>query len=63
MNPENITYLDSFGVEYIPKVIRKFIGNKNIIANVYRIQVYNSIFCGYFCIGFINFVLKGKNLK
>ena len=34
MNAENVTYFDSFGVEYIPKEIRKFIVNKNIITNV-----------------------------
>ena len=36
--------------------------NKNIITNVLRIQAYDSIMCGYFCIGFIDFVLKGKTL-
>ena len=34
VNAENATYFDSFGVEYIPKKIRKFIGNKNIITNI-----------------------------
>ena len=57
-----MTYFDSFGVEHIPKVIRKFIGNKNIITNIYRIQAYDSIICGYFCTGFIDFMLKGKSL-
>ena len=42
--------------------IKKFIGNKNIITNIYRIQAYDSIMCGYFCIGFIDFMLKGKSL-
>ena len=55
-------YFDSFGVEHIPKEIKKFIGNKNVITNIYRIQAYHSIMCGYFCIGFIDFMLKGKNL-
>ena len=41
---------------------KKFIGNKNIITNIYRIQAYDSMMCGYFCIGFIDFVLKGKIL-
>ena len=50
MNSDNVTYFDSFGVERIPKEIRKFIKNKNI----YRIQAYHSIMCGYFCIGFID---------
>ena len=61
-NAKNVTYFDSFGVEHIPKEIRKFIGNKNIITNIYRIQAYDSIMCGYFCIGFIDFMLKGKSL-
>ena len=62
VNAKNVTYFDSFGVEHIPKEIKKFIGNKNIITNIYRIQAYNSIMCGYFCIGFIDFMLKGKSL-
>ena len=40
---------------------KKFIGNKNI-TNIYRIQAYNSIMCGCFCIGFIDFMLKDKSL-
>ena len=59
MNVENVTYFDSFGVLDIPKEIRKFIENKNIIINIYRIQTYDSIICGYFCIGVIGFMLKG----
>ena len=58
----NVTYFDSFGVEHIPKEIKKFIGNKNIRTNIFRIQAYNSVMCGYFCIGIINFVLKDKRL-
>ena len=45
VNAENITYFDSFRVEHIPKEIRRFIGNKNIITNIYRIQAYDSIMC------------------
>ena len=61
-NAENVTYFDSFGAEHIPKEIRKTIRNKNIITNIYRIQAYDSIMCGCFCIGFIDFLLKGKSL-
>ena len=57
-----ITYFESFGVEYIQKEIKKFIGNKNITTNIYRIQAFDSIMCGYVCIGFIDFMLKGKSL-
>ena len=41
---------------------RKFTGNRNIITNSYRIQAYDPIMCGYFCIGFIDFMSKGKLL-
>ena len=58
----DITYFDSFGVEHIPKEIIKFIGHRNVMANIFRIQAYDSILCGYFCIGFINFMFKGKTL-
>ena len=50
------------GVEHIPKEIKEFVKNKNIITNIFRIQAYDSIMCGYFCIGFIDFVLAGKKI-
>ena len=48
MNGENVTYFDSSGVEHIPKEIKKFIGNKNVTKNIYRIHAYDSIICIYF---------------
>ena len=62
VNASNIIYFDSFRVEHIPKEIKKFTGNKNIIINTYRTQAYNLIMCRYFCIGFIDFILKSKSL-
>ena len=62
MNGDNVTYFDSFGAEYIPNKIFKIIGNKNIITNLYRIQAYDSVMLGYFCIGFIDFMLYNKRL-
>ena len=62
MNVNNVIYFDSFGVEYISKETKKFIGNKDGVTNIHRIQAYNSLLCGCFCIGFIDFVLKGKSL-
>ena len=62
VNNKTVTYFDSFGVEHIPKVIKKFIGNKSIIANIFRIQAYDSVMCGYFCIGFIDFMFNGNSL-
>ena len=59
---DEIVYFDSFGVEHIPKEIKEFIGNRNIKANIFWVQANNSVMCGYFCIGFIDFMLAGKNL-
>ena len=62
VNINNVTYFDSFGVEHIPKEIKRFVKNKNVKTNIFRIQAYDSIMCGYFYIAFIDFMLKGKNL-
>ena len=58
VNNNNVTYFDSFGVEHIPKEIIKFMENRNIKTNIFRIQAYDSIMCGYFCIGFIDFMFN-----
>ena len=58
----DLIHFDSFGVENIPKEIKKFIINKNIKTNIFRIQAYDSIISGYFCIGFIDFILEEKTL-
>ena len=57
-----VIYFDSFGVEHVPKEIKKFIGNNSIKTNIFRIQAYNSIMCDYFCIGFIEFMFANKTL-
>ena len=57
-----ITYFDSFGVEHVHKEIKRFIKHKSIKTNIFRIQADNSIMCGYFCIGFIDFIFTGKSL-
>ena len=62
VNNKTATYFHSFGVEHIPKEIKIFINNKNVIANIFRIQAYDSVMCGYFCVGFINFMFKGNSL-
>ena len=62
LKSNDITYFVSFGVEHIPKEIKAFIKNKNIKTNIFRIQGYDPIMCGYFCIGFIHFMFKGKSL-
>ena len=57
-----VIYFDSFGVEHIPKEIKKIIGNKDIKASIFRLQTYDSIMCGYFCTEFINYMFNGKSL-
>ena len=69
-NDNNVIYFDSFVVEHIPKEIKTFINCplpsasqiKNIKTNIFRIQAYDSIICGYFCIVFIDFMLAGETL-
>ena len=59
----DVSYFDSFGVEHIPREIKKFINRSlSITTNIFRIKAYDSIMCGYFCIGFIDFMLAGKTL-
>ena len=48
VNGDNVTYFDSFRVEYIPKEIKNVIGNKNIKTKIYSIQANDSVMCGYF---------------
>ena len=62
VNNKTVTHFDCFGVEDIPKEIKEFIINKDIIVNIFRIQAYDSVMCGYFCIGFINYMFKSKSL-
>ena len=45
VNGNNATYFDSFGVEHNQKEIKKFIRNKNMMTNIYRIQACDSIMC------------------
>ena len=56
------SYGYSFGVEHIPKEIKIFIDKFMVVANIFRIQAYDLVICGYFCIGFIDFMLKDKTL-
>ena len=57
-----VIYIDSFGVEHVPKEMKRFIGHKDIKTNILRTQACNSAMCGYFCIGFIDFMFANKTL-
>ena len=56
---KKIIHFDSFCVEYVPNEIKEFI--KKFLENE-NIKTDNSIMYGYFCIGFIDFMLAGKKL-
>ena len=70
VKPKYVVYFDSLGIEHIPKEIEHAIGkeqsssakarNKEIKANIFRVQAYDSIMCGYFCIEFINYMFDDK---
>ena len=63
-------FMKLISVEHIPKEIKEFVDlpsssalqNKNIKANIFWVQANDSVMCGYFCIGFIDFMLAGKKL-
>ena len=57
-----IVYFDTFDIEHVTEEVTDFIGNKNIIANIFWVHVNNSVMCGYFYIGFMDFMLARKKL-
>ena len=36
-----VSYFDSFGVEHVPKEIKRFTGHKNTKTNIFKIQADN----------------------
>ena len=58
----SVIYFERSEVKHIPKNIKKGIGNKNIKTDIFRIDANSSILCGYFCVGFIDFMHGGKIL-
>ena len=59
-NRNETVYFDSFGVEHVPEEIKEFVENKNIKANIFRVKANDSVMCGYFCTGFTDFMVAGK---
>ena len=51
----------AFGGENIRVESKVFIAN-NKMKNIFRIKAYDSIMCGYLCIGYIDFMFNGKSL-
>ena len=61
VNAKNVIYFDSFGVEHISKKWETSLEIK-ILQQIFIEYSHDSIMRGYFCIGFIDFLLKGKRL-
>ena len=57
-----IGFYNSFSVEHVLEEIKEFVWNKIIIVNIFQVQGNNSVMCGYFFIGFTDFMLAGKKL-
>ena len=58
-NKNTVIYFDSFGVEHILKKLKNLLKIKTK-TNIFCVQENDSIMCGYFCIGFIGFMLAVK---
>ena len=57
------TYFDSFGIEtHSKRDSIGSIGSTSLLTNIFRVKAYNSVICGYFCIGFIDHILAGETL-
>ena len=51
-----------YSKKIMEKIEHSSLGNKSIKTNIFGIQDYNSIMCGYFCILFIEYMLDNKTL-
>ena len=58
---KKLFYFDSYGIPYIPDVIKKQYSDDKIITNIYRIQSNLSVECGKFCILFIQSDIRNKS--
>ena len=56
VNNKAAAYFDSFGIEHIPREIKRAVINKSLIASIFRML--DSVMCGYFCIAFIDFMFN-----
>ena len=68
VKPKYTVYFDNFGskelyAKALDFVVGNAVGNKEIKANIFRLQAYDSIMCGYFCIEFISYMFDGKSLN
>ena len=58
---DKLFYFDSYGIPYIPGIIKKQYPNSKIITNIYKIQSNSSNECEKFCIMFILSNIKNES--
>ena len=56
-----IFYFDSYGVAFIPDIIKNQYPKHKFICNIYRVQSIDSNQCGRFCILFVKSNIKNEN--
>ena len=58
---KKLFYFDSYGIPYIPDIIKNQYSDDKIITNIYRVQGDLSVECGKFCIMFIQSNIKNES--
>ena len=58
---KKLFYFDSYGIPYIPDIIKNQYSNDKIITNIYRVQGDLSVEYGKFCIMFIQSNIKNES--
>ena len=58
---KKLFYFDSYGIPYIPDIIKNQYSDDKIITNIYRVQDDLSVECGKFCIMFIQSNIKNES--
>ena len=58
---KKLFYFDSYGIPYIPDIIKNQYSDNKLITNIYRIQSNSSNECGKFCIMFVQSNIKNES--
>ena len=56
-----LIYFDSYGISFIPDIMKNQYPNSKIITNIYRMQSNSSNECGKFCIVFFQSNIKNES--
>ena len=56
----NVTCFESFEIDHIPKEIKIFINKSIFVTNIFKIQAYDSIMCGFFVLHLLILYLQAR---